>query len=337
MAVGPAADTRGQEHIGRRAEVAKKSCDLGAAVRQHVGVALHEDQVEVQVGVVRRLIDDQFPRWAALPVTPLATGGTVNAIFRVGDGLAARFPLRDQPAEQVRSWLTGEAAAAAEFAVASTVPAPQPVALGAPGHGYLMPWSVQTWVPGRDATIEDPADSLTFAADLATLIMSLRGVNRRERVFQGRGRGGHLPDHDGWMATCVARSEGMLDTGRLSALWAELRDLPRIDADVMTHADLTPANVLVEGGRLVGVLDTGGFGPADPALDLVAAWHLLDAGPRDLLRSALADSELTWRRGAAWALEQAMGAAWYYATSHPVMSAWAQRTLQRLLTADELR
>lgn len=200
-----------------------------------------------------------------------------------------------------------------------------------------MPWSVQTWVPGRDATVEDPAGSLAFAADLATLIISLRGVDRRGRLFQGRGRGGHLPDHDGWMATCFQRSEGMLDTSRVRALWAELRDLPRIDADVMTHGDLTPANVLVDGGKLVGVLDAGGFGPADPALDLVAAWDLLDAGPRDLLRSTLGDGELTWRRGAAWALEQAMGAAWYYARSHPVMSAWAQRTLQRLLTANELR
>ena len=61
----------------------------------------------------------------------------------------------------------------------------------------------------------------------------------------------------------------------------------------------------------------GGFGPADPALDLVAAWHLLDAGPRDLLRSTLGDGELIWRRGAAWAFEQAMGAAWYCASSHP--------------------
>jgi len=306
-------------------------------VREHVGVALHEDQVDVDVGVVRRLIDEQFPRWAGLPVTELATGGTVNAIFRVGDVVAARFPLRDQPAEQVGSWLAGEAAAAAEFAVASTVPAPEPVALGAPGHGYGMPWSVQTWVPGRDATVEDPAGSLAFAADLATLIIALRGVDRRGQVFQGRGRGGHLPDHDAWMATCFERSEDMLDTSRLRALWAELREQPRIDADVMTHGDLTPANVLVRGGRLVGVLDTGGFAPADPALDLVAAWHLLDAGPREELRSTLGDRELTWRRGAAWAFEQAMGAAWYYARSHPVMSAWAQRTLQRLLTADELR
>jgi aminoglycoside phosphotransferase (APT) family kinase protein len=30
--------------------------------------------------------------------------------------------------------------------------------------------------------------------------------------------------------------------------------------------------VLVSGGRLAGVIDVGGLGPADPALDLVAAY-----------------------------------------------------------------
>ena len=47
----------------------------------------------------------------------------------------------------------------------------------------------------------------------------------------------------------------------------------------MSHGDLIPGNVLVAGDRLSGVLDTGGFGPADPALDLVSAWHLLAARP----------------------------------------------------------
>lgn len=304
---------------------------------QHDVVALHEDQVSVETRVVRRLVDEQFTQWVGLPLREVATGGTVNAIFRIGDHLAARFPLRDQPAAEVRAWLAAEGAAAAEFAGASTVPAPELVALGAPGHGYPMPWGVQTWVPGHDATVDNPGDSLEFATDLAGLITAMRGVDMRGRVFEGRGRGGHLPDHDAWMATCFNHSEGLLDVARLTTIWADLRELPEVDADVMTHGDLTPANVLVEAGRLAGVLDAGGFAPADPALDLVAAWHLLDAGPRDVLRSSLGCGEVTWRRGIAWAFQQSIGAVWYYAKSHPVMNNWAHRTLDRILAADELR
>ncbi len=306
-------------------------------MREDVEVAMHEHQVRLDVGVVRSLVDEQFPQWAGMSLRELATSGTVNAIFRVGDHLAARFPLRDDPIEHVEAWLTGESAAAGEFATVCTVPAPVPVAVGAPGHGYPMPWSVQTWVPGRDATLDDPGRSPQFAVDLATLITALRRVDVRGRVFGGRGRGGRLPDHDEWMATCFERSEALFDTTALRTIWADLRELPRVEAEVMTHGDLTPANVLVAGGRLAGVLDAGGFGPADPALDLVPAWHLLDTGPRAILRSTLADNDTTWLRGAAWALEQAMGAAWYYLTSNPVMSTWARRTLNRILAADELR
>jgi hypothetical protein len=48
--------------------------------------------------------------------------------------------------------------------------------------------------------------------------------------------------------------------------------------NVLLEMSRIPGNVLVSGGRLAGVLNAGGLGPADPALDLVAAWHLLDDG-----------------------------------------------------------
>ena len=101
----------------------------------------------------------------------------------------------------------------------------------------------------------------------------------------------------------------------------------------MTHGDLIPGNVLVDGGRLAGVIDVGGFGPADPALDLVGAWHLLDDQPRQALRDDLGCSDLEWARGLAWAFEQAMGVVWYYVSSNPHMSRMGHRTLERILRA----
>ena len=121
----------------------------------------------------------------------------------------------------------------------------------------------------------------------------------------------------------------------LRAVWSRLRDLPRRDADVMTHGDLIPGNLLVADGRLVGVLDVGGLGPADPALDLVAAWHVLEAEPRQVLRDHLHCGDLEWSRGAAWAFEQAIGLVWYYADSNPTMSRTGRRTLQRIVVDDE--
>ena len=292
---------------------------------------MHADQLAVDVDVVRRLISDQFPHWADLPVDEVRTAATVNAIFRVGDSLVARFPLNDGEPAQVLELLAREAEAAREFAGVSTVPAPEPVALGEPGHGYPLAWSVQTWLPGRDATVVDPAGSAAFAEDLAALLMTLRAADTRGRTFTGTGRGGHLPDHDDWMNLCFERSVGLVDIAALRELWQELRGLPEVDLDVMCHGDLTPPNVLVEDDHLAGVLDTGGFAAADPALDLVSVWHLLDPERREIVRDRLECSDVEWRRGMAWALQQAMGLVWYYADTNPVMSRWGRRTLVRLL------
>ena len=97
------------------------------------------------------------------------------------------------------------------------------------------------------------------------------------------------------MEECFDHSAGRLDVGRMRRLWRRLRDLPRSAPDVMTHGDLTPGNVLVSAGRLAGVLDVGGLGPADPALDLVGGWHLLEAGPRRVFREKLDCGDLEWR------------------------------------------
>jgi hypothetical protein len=42
--------------------------------------------------------------------------------------------------------------------------------------------------------------------------------------------------------------------------------------------------------------------------------------------------EVQWRRGMAWAFEQAMGLVWYYEVSNSLVSLWdAARALDRLL------
>lgn len=295
---------------------------------------MHPDQLTVPLGTVRKLVDVQFPEWRGLPVKEFASQGTVNALFRIGERLAARFPLSPGGVESTRRRLESEARAAHELLGRTRFRTPEPVALGEPGEGYPLPWSVQTWLPGTVATGEDPGGSDAFAHDLAEFVRGVRAIDTRGRAFKRHGRGGNLRSHDAWMETCFERSERLLDVPRLRRMWGVLRELPRGAAgDLMTHGDLIPGNVLVCDGRLTGVIDVGGLGPADPALDLVCAWHLLEAGPRQELRDDLNCDDLEWERGRAWAFEQAMGAVWYYVESNPAMSSMGQRTLRRI-TAD---
>lgn len=292
---------------------------------------MHDDELPIDLDVVRSLVSEQFPEWKHEPVNRVETVGTVNAIFRIGANLAARFPLRGVDPAKAEVLLRAEAAAMAELSACCPFPTPRPVAVGRPGDGYPLPWSVQTWLPGEIATTDTLAGSTALAHDLSTMIRALRATNTQGRHFAGGGRGGHLPDHDDWMDLCFSRSEDLVDVERLRLLWAEFHELPPSGPDVMTHGDLIPANLLVEGCRLIGVLDGGTFAAADPSLDLVAGWHLLDRDARHTLRIDLGCDSLEWRRGAAWALVQAMGLIWYYQTSNPQMSALGLSTLERLL------
>jgi aminoglycoside phosphotransferase (APT) family kinase protein len=294
---------------------------------------VHPGQLTVTVETVRSLVAQQFPSWRDEPVHAVKAAGTVHSIFRIGPRLCARFPLRVTEPAETRRVLEVEAAAARELLGITRFATPEPIAIGEPGFGYPGPWSVQTWLAGVPAAKADPGESVAFAHDIAEFIHAVRAIDTRGRSFEGRGRGGDLRSHDEWMQTCFAHSENVLDVSRLRRLWSSLRDLPRSSVDdVMSHGDLMPGNVLVSGNRLVGIIDVGGLGPADPALDLVAAWHLLESGPRQALRADLGCDDLEWARGMAWAFEQALGLIWYYLRSSPSMSELGRRTLNRIMT-----
>ena len=62
-----------------------------------------------------------------------------------------------------------------------------------------------------------------------------------------------------------------------------------------------------------------------------SVWHLLDATQRNVVRARLNPGEVQWRRGMAWAFEQAMGLVWYYEVSNPLVSLWGPPPLDRLL------
>lgn len=292
---------------------------------------MHEGQLDIEADVAARLIVGLLPHLSEGDVRPLDTAATTSHIFRVGHDLIARFPMERTDPVAAESALTAEHRAMNEFALHCRVPSPRPIAIGLPSQDYPMPWSVQTWVPGVTTGPDMLAESAEFALDLANLITELRSVDTRNRTFQGPGRGGNLTDHDTWIQLCLERSELLLPVPTLTAMWSRWRTLERTQPDAMSHRDLIPANLLVDGTRLTGVLDTGSFSPADPALDLVVAWHLQDLPRREILREQLRCSDLEWERGAAWAFAQAIGLVWYYERSNPPMAELGHSTLQRLL------
>ncbi len=52
--------------------------------------------MEITEGLVRRLVDAQFPQWAGLPVTGVPRQGNDNRTFRLGSDLAVRLPSHER-------------------------------------------------------------------------------------------------------------------------------------------------------------------------------------------------------------------------------------------------
>jgi len=300
---------------------------------------MHANQIEVTPATVARLVSQQFPAWARMPVRAVTSHGTVNAIFRIGPDLVARLPIEAGDTgdagevEARRAELLGEMDAARRLLTVSPVAVPEPLALGEPGADYPLPWSVYRWVPGVAARDTSAAHSPRFAEQLAGFVGAVRSLPTDGRTFEGTRRGGHLTRHDTYVRRGLDRSAGLIDINGLAALWERLRTTPLAPADSWTHGDLMPGNVLVGGGGLSGVIDVGQLAVADPALDLQPAWNLFTPAARDAYREALACDDDEWDRGKGWALAQAIGCLWYYRETNPVMSQTAHRTLQALLDA----
>src|SRR5262245_27680470 len=133
---------------------------------------MHADETPTDAGLVRRLVTAQFPEWAELPIVPVASSGTDNALYRLDDHLVARLPRRrpdELRMEKERLWLP-------RLAPRLPLPVPRPVAAGLPGAGYPFAWAVYAWLEGDAAAVAPPADLRAAAADLALFVAALQAI-----------------------------------------------------------------------------------------------------------------------------------------------------------------
>jgi aminoglycoside phosphotransferase (APT) family kinase protein len=264
-------------------------------------------------------------------VRPVTSHGTVSALFRLGDDLVARLPLRPSGASDRRDELAHEQEQARRLAAHLPLAVPEPLALGAPGAGYDGWWTVYRWIPGETASHHTIGDPGTFARDLAGFVTALHAVDTGGRTWNGVTRGGPLAAKDDDVQRALAQSTHLIDTVRLAGIWAQCRDAGAAPTDVWIHADLMPGNLLVRGGRLAAVIDLETVCVGDPAVDLMPAWNLLPAAARDVYRQVLGVDDAAWARGIGSAIVQAIVALPYYVDTNPVMAATARDTLTTIL------
>ncbi|MEK8106803.1 phosphotransferase [Micromonospora sp. M12] len=260
---------------------------------------MHVDQVDVPAEVVAALVAEQFPEWRGLPVRPLPTTGTVNALFRLGAEIVLRFPLQPTADPELRAELRREQEHARLLGPHLPTALPEPLGLGEPGPG-TGPWTAYRWIPGEPIQPGRVGDLNAFARDLAAVVTALHRVDTGGQVvWPGSAGAGRWPPT--MPGAVVPGQQWPAHRHRPSRRGVgPLPGHPRHDsADVWIHADLMPGNLLVRDGRLAAVIDLGTVNVGDPAVDLIPAWNLFDAASRETYRRALGVDDATWERGVA--------------------------------------
>lgn len=291
---------------------------------------MHINEVDTDVSLVRRLLAAQFPQWADLPIEPVLSAGTDNAIYRLGDDMAVRLPRIHWATGQVdkeHRWLP-------RLAPLLPLAIPVPLAMGIPGERYPWHWSVYQWLEGKNATIGRIADPRQAATELAQFIAALQRIDPTGGPLAGDHnlRGVPLSVRDTYTREAIAALHGMLDTDAVTTAWEAALQAPEWDRPpVWFHGDLLPGNLLVERGRLSAVIDFGGLGVGDPACDLIVAWGLFSGESRNVFRAALAVDDATWARGRGHALSQALIFIPYYLDTNPVGVGGARRAIDEVL------
>lgn len=296
---------------------------------------MHSDEVEMDIFMVAGLLDAQFPQWAGLPLAPLESAGTDNAIYRLGQDMAVRLPLIPSAVSRLENefrWLP-------QVAVHLPLVTPVPLAWGSPGCGYPFPWAVYSWIEGKNATIERLVDPGQTAVELAHFITTLQQIDPTGGPSPGvhnSWRGVPLAARDRQTRAAIAALDGRIDTQTATAAWEAALEAPVWSGPpVWIHGDLQSGNLLAEGGRLTAVIDFGCLGVGDPACDLAVAWNLFSAETRALFHTAVQVDEATWARGRGWALSIGLIALPYYRVTNPALAAIAQHAIEQVLAEQE--
>ena len=259
------------------------------------------DDAGIDEALVRALLHEQHPDLAGLGLREVA-GGWDNRMWRLGEELAVRLPRTPRAPSLLRTeqrWLPS-------LAPSLPLPVPSPVRVGEPSARFPQTWTVARWVHGEPAD-RAPISSPRAADTLAGFLRALHRTAPGEAPANpDRGVPLEALGHDfGECLPMVASSDVAAGVRRT---WEQAIAAPAwTGVPVWIHGDLHPANVVVTGGTLSGVIDFGEMCAGDPATDLAAAWLLLPAGTAARFFDAYADADdATVRRARGWAVLRAL-------------------------------
>lgn len=286
---------------------------------------MHPDAVPITIDLARTLLKAQFPEWAGESLTLIEPEGTDNVMFRLGSDKVLRLPRRPRVVptlEKECTWLP-------KLAPHVDVPVPDVLGRGEPTQDYPFPWAIMNQLPGHPPASGE-LDLNQAADDIAAFIMSLHKIDTAGAPVSTRN--GNLRGQDLRVHLGFKQLPEQYDVDQLNELWAESIAAPEWDQPlVWTHGDIHPGNLLAKDKRITAVIDFGLTGIGDPAVDLMAAWAILDTESRSHFRSKLNFDDDAWLRARGWILRGAALAYPYYKDTNKTLADISLNSLDEVL------
>ena len=262
-------------------------------------------KIDINVALVRHLVDTQFPKWADLTIKPVEFSGWDNRTFHLGESMSVRLPTAEgyiPQAAKEQYWLP---------ILASHLPLPIPTLLaqGEPDNNFPWKWGVYRWIEGETANVKLIKNLDEFAKTLAYFLRILHHIDPTGGPVAGKHsffRGAPLLIYDEETRNAIDALHNEVDTNIAKEIWEVALASTWQGSPVWFHGDIASDNLIVKEGRLSAVIDFGCCGVGDPSCDLTIAWTLLFGSSREIFRTELNIDNASWSRGCGWALWKAL-------------------------------
>lgn len=268
--------------------------------------ATDELSFDITLELAYKLIAEQFPEYADVPIISVEKQGHDNRTYRLGNDMLIRMPTAESYALKVPK----EQVLLPKLAPYLTISIPVPIKMGIPSKLYPYHFSIYKWLPGTSINLlvldNDCLEKLAF--DLAKFLKELQSINSIDGPAPGLHnwwRGDHVSVYDQGAREQITKLSGVIDKDKAINLWERACQTKWNNKPVWIHGDFAIGNMLIQNGKLSAIIDCGGMGVGDPASDLVIAWTFLKDTARGIFIKEMALDENTWLRAKAWALWKA--------------------------------
>lgn len=262
--------------------------------------------VHITADLAHKLIAEQFPEYAHLPIVSVKKQGHDNRTYRLGSNMLIRMPTADSYALKVPI----EQEILPQLASYLTVRIPAPIRMGAATHDYPYPFSIYKWLEGTSINllVLDNVYLEKLAFDIANFLKELQSIDCVDGPTPGQHnwwRGDHASVYDKGAREQILKLSNTIDANKAINIWEQASKTKWNKPPVWIHGDFYVGNMLIKDGKLSAIIDFGGMGLGDPACDLVIAWAYLEGKAREIFIQEMALDNDTWLRAKAWALWKA--------------------------------